>query len=446
MTKKHMSIGIVMSEFYGVHPGAWRSKETNPKAFYEIDEQIKLAKTAERGGLDYIFMPDRVFLHQGFGNPVNFPIDPIVQLSAIASHTKRIGLIPTLSTSFHEPYTIARQLRALDLISEGRAGWQVVPSFEPEAFANYGQNVPSSKEKYERLNETIQVTESLWASWKPEAGEPDQKSGVFMDMKHIQPIEFYGNHVGSRGPLQAPASPQGQPVLVMPAASNNGIIPAGLYAGAIIGGPNTIEESIQLRNIFQSAAVQAGREADDIKFMAFIAFGLGKTKREALDRRRELEHYTNLAERLSHLSMLIGFQVSKEMADLPLPDNYIKYLKPHPGSPKSELAVKLAKEGYSPLDIIAHGVLDMNPGLVGTPEEAADYLQEWFEAGAADSFAIVIDKLSDGLSDFVDYVVPILKERGYRPEDYLGSTLREHLGLPYELGIDPRIINNNTGK
>ncbi|WP_025677230.1 NtaA/DmoA family FMN-dependent monooxygenase [Paenibacillus massiliensis] len=443
MKTKHMTIGVAMADFYGSHPNAWRSEETDPLTYINIDEQIKYAKIAENGGLDYIFMPDRVFLHLGFTGIVNFPIDSIVQLSAIAAHTKHIGLIPTLSTSFNEPYTIARQLRALDLISKGRVGWQVVPSFEPHAFANYGQSVPNSRDKYERLHEVVQITQALWGSWKKEAGEPNQETGVFLNNEYIQPINLQGKYVGARGPLQAPPSPQGQPILVMPAASNSGIQPAGMYADAIIGMPNTIKESVRLREIFRSAAQDAGRNADEIKFMTFFTFGLGKTRREALDRRRAMENPEDLPERLRHLSMLLGVPLSESAVDEPLTSNQLRALQQNPHVNKSTQAIRLAKEGYSPLDIIAHGVLDNTPGVVGTAEDVADYLEEWFEAGAADSFVIIADRLSDALSDFVNQVIPVLQERGLRPENYMGNTLRENMNLDYQLGVDPRILNES---
>ena len=441
MKTRHMSIGIAMSDFYGNHKNAWRSEQTDPLAYFNIEEQIKYAKIAENGGLDYIFMPDRVFLHTGFTGSINFPIDPIVQISAIAAHTKHIGLIPTLSTSFNEPYTIARQLRALDLISGGRVGWQVVPSFEPEAFANYGQNVPKSSDKYGRLHEVIQITQALWGSWKKEAGEPNQNTSVFLNSEYIQPINLQGKYVGARGPLQAPPSPQGQPILVMPAASNSGIKPAGMYADTIIGMPNTIEESVHLREIFRSAAQEAGRNADDIKFMVFFTFGIGKTHREALNRRREMESSEDFPERLRHLSMLLGVPISETDIDEPLTSIHLSNLRQNPQFSKSAQAIRLAKEGYSPLDIIAHGVLDNTPGVVGTAEDVADYLQEWFESEAADSFALAADRLSDALSDFVDQVIPILQKRGFRPEGYMGNTLRENMNIDYQIGVDPRILN-----
>ncbi|WPF65679.1 MULTISPECIES: NtaA/DmoA family FMN-dependent monooxygenase [unclassified Corynebacterium] len=441
MTQNFMALGLGAGEFYGVHPGAWRSEGVDPKAYLDIQAQITYAQQAESGGFDFLFMQDRVFLHQGFPTAASmFPLDPLVQLSAIAAATSKIGLIGSASTSFSEPYTLARQFRALDLISKGRAGWNVVPSFEPEAFANHGRPVPAKAEKYERLNEVVQISQALWGSWKPEAGDPDPVTGIFMNDEHIQPINMQGRHVGSRGPLQIPPSPQGQPVLVMPAASRSGIQPAGMYAGGIIAMPSTIEEGRQQRELFRTAAEQAGRNADEVKLMSFFTFGLGATRREALDRRRELERYTDLPQRLNQLSILLGIPLTEAQADTPLSLTQVHQLRVHPRAPRSAQAVALAKEGFSPLDIIAHGVLDMSPGVVGTAEDAADYLQEWFEAGATDGAVLVADRLSDNLGDFVEQVVPILRKRGLRPDDYVGSTLRENLGLPYELGIDPRII------
>ncbi|MBB5695411.1 FMN-dependent oxidoreductase (nitrilotriacetate monooxygenase family) [Roseomonas pecuniae] len=412
-------------------------------AYTNVDVAVRSARAAERGGLDFVFFPDRVFLHGDLSaSPPMFSMEPLLILTAVARETSRIGLVPSVSTSFNEPYALARQLRALDVISHGRAGWNAIPSYEPEAFANYGKPLPQGNEKYERLHEVIQITQALWGSWKREAGQPDPQAGRFADMAHIKPVNLQGRHVAARGPIQIPPSEQGQPVIFMPVASNRGLQPLGMYANGIIAMPMTMEESRTQRQIVHRSAIQAGRTADDIRFVPFIGFGLGASKREALDRRRVLEDRIDLAPRLARLSMMLGARLDPQRAEEPLATAQIDALRPHSAIPRSAEAVALAREGWSPRDVIAHGVLDPNPGLVGTPDEAADLLQKWFEAGVCDGFTIVPDDQQDSIDAFVDEVVPILRRRGLRPADYRGATLRDHLGLPEQLGIDPRLSSS----
>jgi len=442
MNNNAMLLGAVLGTTYGAHPGAWRMPWADPNAYTDVETHVRAAQSAERGGLDYLFYPDRVFVWGDLeSGPPIVSIDPVVLMGAMAYATKRIGLVPSMSTSFNEPYGIARQLRALDVMSHGRAGWNLIPSYEPEAFANYGLPVPSREDKYERLHEVVQITQALWASWGREAGSPDKLIGRFADTSHIQPINLQGRQVGSRGPLQIPPSEQGQPVIFMPFASGAGIQAAGMYANGIIGSPSSFDESRAQRDMMRSVTEAAGRNADEVKYLSFVTFGLGATEQEAVERRMALEEAAGIEQRLAQLSRLLGLRLDAADRDKALTDAQIRALRPRSGSQQADLAFRLASQGRTPREILGHGVLDLNPGVVGTAEQVADMLQEWMEAGAADGFSIVVDDLHDGLDDFVDQVVPILRRRGLRPDDYPGTTLRDHLGLPEQLGLDLRLAD-----
>lgn len=438
--RRTISLGVGLGYSFGVHPGAWRMPHADPGAYTDVGVQVRAAQAAERGGIDFAFLPDRPFLRDDLGaGPPTFSMEPLLVLTAVARETERIGLVPSISTSFSEPYALARQLRALDVISHGRAGWNAVPSYEPEAFANHGRPMPSREGKYERLHETVQIVQALWGSWEREAGDPDPVSGTFADMSRIRPIDLYGRHVGSRGPLQIPPSPQGQPVVFMPAAGGPSIQAAGMYAGAVIGMPNTIEDGRAQRDMVRRSAIAAGRAPEEILFFAFIGFGLGATHESALERRRTLEDRTGPRPRLAQLSAMLGVHIDPTAADQPLPAEQLEQAAAHPRAARAQQALALAHEGFSPRDILAHGVLDPNPGLVGTPEAAARMMQEWFEAEAVDGFVLIIDDLHDGVDAFVDQVSPILRERGLLRADDGPTTLRGRLGLPEQLGLDPRI-------
>lgn len=442
---KHMILGAVLGNNFGSHPAAWRMPHADLGSYTNIDAIVKQARSAERGGMQFLFLPERLFLQGDLSKaPPLFNIDPIITLSAVAQATEKIGLMGTASTSFTEPYLLARQFKALDVISRGRAGWNAVPSYEPVAFANFGKVPPLRENKYERLHEVVQIVQALWGSWGYEAGRPDP-NGMFADPAHIRPIDLQGKHVGARGPLPIPPSEQGQPVIMMPASSGYGLQAAGMYANVVVGMPSTIQESRAIRRALQEAAVQAGRDPEEIKFVVFAGFTVGETKRKALDARRALDDRTDIRGPLSHLGAYLGLREEIALPDAPLTAAQLASVRANPQDARSILAVKLAKAGWSPRDILAHGVFEATPTIVGTAEEAADYLQEWFEAGAADGFVTNFDDFHTGIDEFVDRVVPVLRERGLFPDGYEGKTLRDHLSLPEQYGLDPRIANESTG-
>ncbi|MEV6308897.1 NtaA/DmoA family FMN-dependent monooxygenase [Streptomyces sp. NPDC051840] len=447
MADKEMLLGLSLSEAYGLHPGAWRVAAR--EAYTDVDVFVQAAERAEQGGMDFLFVPDRVFLHEDlmYGPPF-FTMDPLMVLSAVAYTTDRIGLVTSASTSFHEPYTIARQFRALDVMSHGRAGWNAIPSYEPEAFANHGMPVPPREKKYERLHEAIQITQALWGSWRREAGQPDKTSGRFADMHHIRPINLQGNQVGSRGPLQIPPSEQGQPVIFMPFAGGASLDAAARYADGVVAMPRTPDEGRQQVELMRSLVEQAGRAADDVKVFPFMQFSLGVTERDAIEHRMVLDRAAGIDDLVLQLAAVLGITIDD--VDTPLSDAQIAALTPHPRSPRATRIIELATQGLTPREILAWGVISRggfdsaNPGMIGSPEQAADMIEEWMHAGAGDGLTVVLSDVQHDLPLFVEHVVPILRQRGLRPEGYLGSTLRDHLGLKEQLGLAPRISSQDN--
>ncbi|MEK4439277.1 NtaA/DmoA family FMN-dependent monooxygenase [Paenibacillus sp. FSL K6-2862] len=445
MKNKHMILGVALTNNFGAHPAAWRMPHVDPGSYTNIDVAVEHARTAERGGLQFVFIADRLFLHGDLAvsNPL-FNMDPIVTLAAVSQATERIGLAATASTSFTEPYLMARQLKALDVISRGRVAWNAVPSFEPDAFANFGKLPPPRENKYDRLHEVIQIVQALWGSWEYEAGQPDQ-AGMFADPAHVRPVNLQGNHVGARGPLPVPPSEQGQPVIIMPASSGYGLQAAAMYADVVIAMPSSIAEGRAQRNIVLQAAAEAGRNPDEIRFIVFAGFTVGDTEREALNARRVLDDQIGIHGQLSRLSAYLGLGHEMILPDKPLTAAQLVSVRAHPQDARSVRAVELARAGWSPRDILAHAVFDPYPSVVGTAEQVADHLQEWFQAEAADGFMLNFDDFHTELGNFVDHVVPILRERGLFHDGYEGKTLRNHLGLPAQYGLDPRIATGSTG-
>jgi len=442
MRNEHMILGVGLANNFGIHPATWRMPHVDAGAYTDMSATVKQAQTAERGGLHFVFLADRLFLYGDVSTaPPLFNLDPIITLSALSQVTRRIGLIGTASTSFTEPYLLARQLKALDVISHGRLGWNAVPSFEPDAFANFGKDTPLPENKYERLHEVMRIVQALWGSWGHDAGPPD-KRGMFADPAHIRPVNLRGAHVGSRGPLPVPPSDQGQPVVVMPASSGYGLQAAGMYANVVIAMPSSIEEAKSMREMVRRAATQAGRSADDIKFIAFAGFTVGATERAALDKRRALDDLIDMRGAFSRLGALLGLRDVSARPDEPFTQAQLAAIRPHPQDARSARAIDLARAGWSPRDILAHALFDPYPSVVGRADQVADHLQAWFEAGAADGFMANFDDFHTGIDDFVDHVVPILRKRGLFPDDYKGRTLRDHLSLPPQYGLDPRIATS----
>lgn len=365
-------------------------------------------------------------------------LDPVVTLTAIARETERIGLVATSSTTFNEPYNLARQFKALDVVSHGRAGWNAVTTSDPAAAANYGQAVAERPERYGRAHEMLQVVEALWGSWGQDVWLKDKASGRFVDVSKVQPVNLQGQHVASRGPLPIPPSEQGQPVVFSAGGGQYGLTSAGRHASGVIGAAFTIEDARAQREAAREAAQEAGRDADDVKYFAGLMLGVGEDARDVLNRRLAYAS-DHLPSRLPYLGGMLGLELRSERIDEPLTPQELADARPSPFDPRSERALEVAREGWTLREVLAHGVIDYHPTPIGSPETIADHLQEWFEAGACDGFWLSPDVHVQDIDVFVDEVLPILRERGLYPDDYRGATLRENLGVPFQYGPDPRI-------
>ena len=435
----HMLLGMHFGNGFGAQPQAWRADGVPVDSFTDVDVQVRHAQAAERGLFDFLFLPDFLHLQADLDHePSMLTLEPLLTLAAVARATERIGLVTTASTSYNDAYTLARQFKTLDVMSHGRAGWNAVPSSGEATAANYGRPALGRTEKYERLHEMVQVVQGLWGSWGEDAFIGDQSSGRFADAAQVQPIGMQGRHVGSRGPLPIPPSAQGQPVIFQAGGGGNGLQVAGRYANGVIGAVFSIEDARAERAALRQAAADAGRDPDEIKFFAGVMPALGDTVRDAVDRRLALGKDV-LPQRVGYLGMMLGLSLGPEHLDRPLSPDQLAVARPHPGDPRSERALAVAREGWTVREVLAHGVIDYHPTPVGPAEVTADHMQEWFEAGAVDGFWVSIDVYENGIDEFVDQVVPELQRRGLYKTEYAGSTLRENLGVPHQYGLDPRL-------
>lgn len=441
MNKPKMIIGMHLGNGYGALPGAWRMPWVDPASYTDYDTRVRQAQAAERGKFHFIFLPDgpsSVAADIDF-EPPGFNLDVMMTLSAVARATERIGLVATGSTTFNEPYNLARQFKALDVMSHGRVGWNAITSAGDDVAANYGVRIPSSEDRYGRAHEVIQLVQALWGSWGKDAWVHDQATGQFAKSEEVAPINLGGKYVASRGPLYIPPSEQGQPLVFHAAGlSNNALGLAGRYASAVIGAAFSIEEAIEHRTAFRAAAEAAGRNPDEIKFIPGLMTTIAADKRVALDRRIALTERA-FPQRVTYLQHMLGVSLDAADMDKPLSSEQLARARPTDQDPRSVRALTVARDGWSLRDILAHGVIDYQPVVAGTAIDVADHLQDWFEAGAADGFWISPDVNEDGIDALVDGVVPLLQERGLFHQDYEGKTLRDHVGAPDQYGMDSRV-------
>lgn len=439
MTTRQMLIGMVFGNGYGSQAGAWRWPGVDATNFTNFDNLVRYAQQAERGKFKFLFMPDFPALKADIATDAqHVHMEPMMTLAAVARGTERIGLVATGSTTFTEPFNLARQFKALDLMSRGRAGWNAVPTSDPMVAANYGRDLPPRAEKYERLHEVIQLVQALWGSWGRDAWLHDKEAGLFANLSEIRPVNLRGQHVSSTGPLVLPPSEQGQPVIFQAGGGEQGQEVAGRYASGVIGAVFTIEEARDERMALRAAAERAGRDPDEVKFFAGLMTTIAADRRAGLNRRIAMNGNV-LAQSLGYLGRLLGLPLKHAPLDEPLSPEQLAQAKPSPYDPRSENALKIAKEGWTLRDVLAHGVIDYHPTVVGPPVEVANHMQKWFEAEAVDGFWLCPDVFEDGLPPLVDEVIPLLQDRGLFHWDYEGTTLRDHLDVPGQYGRDPRL-------
>ncbi|KOG31130.1 NtaA/DmoA family FMN-dependent monooxygenase [Streptomyces resistomycificus] len=440
MTSRQMILGMQFSGGYGAAPGAWRLPGANLNSYTDMDQFVRYAQAAERGKIQLLFIADTPVLDVDLDHHApHHMIDPLLILTVLARETERIGLVTTASTTFTEPYNLARQFKALDVISNGRAGWNAVTTSDPAAAANFGATIPPRAEKYERAHEVIQIVQGLWGSWEKDAWLLDVDGKRFADMDKIQPVNLQGKHAASRGPLPIPPSEQGQPVIFQAGGGSYGLELAGRYASGVYANPYTIEDARAQRKALRDAVKRAGRDPDEVKMLAGFMPTIAPSRQAALERRRFLDEVVDLNQRVRYLGAMIGLPLGPAQLDEPLTADQLADAIPSPHDPRSARALEVAREGWTLRDVLAHGVIDYHPVVAGTAADVADHMQQWFEAGACDGFSIAIDSYHDGFDAFVDQVVPILQERGLFHDDYEGPTLRENLGAHEQYGLDPRL-------
>lgn len=342
--KKEMQLALQMVSGYGGEFSAWRMPGTDPAAYTNMDSYVERAKLAEKGKFQMIFIADTPVLDVDLGPQTpGFPMDPMLALMAVARETKHIGLVATLSTTFNYPYNIARQFKALDVISHGRVGWNTVTTSNPAAAANFGAQVASRQERYDMAHESIQIVQALWGSWEQDAWTLDVEGGKFADMDKVKPINLQGQYYASRGPLPIPPSEQGQPVIFQAGGGEKGLELAGRDASGVYANPYDIESAREHRQALRQSAARFGRNPEDIKMYAGFMFSIGSTEEEDLERRRKLMSFNpeEIPNRVRYLGSMVGLPLSINSVDIdqPLTADMLKKAYANPRDPRSHIAL-----------------------------------------------------------------------------------------------------------
>jgi FMN-dependent oxidoreductase (nitrilotriacetate monooxygenase family) len=416
----------------GHHESSWRLPESDPHSSTNVEHYKQLARTAERGKLDSIFFADSPVLFGEVGRRPAGKLEPTVLLTAIAGATEHIGLIATASTTYNEPFNLARRFASVDWVSNGRAGWNVVTTAGPDAARNFGvDDQPAHATRYERAAEFIEVAQKLWDSWEDSAVLADKADGVWADSERIRTIDHEGKHFKVRGPLNVPRSPQGHPLIVQAGSSEDGKDLAARYADAVFTAHQTLEDAQDFYRDLKARTAAVGRDPESIKILPGIVPVIGATEEEAQALERELDRLIKPEYARIQLAKTLRVAPENLPLDRQLPDNLPSEDEIEGAKSRYTLIVQLARrEKLTVRQLI--GRLGGGRGhrtLTGTPVQVANAIQEWFDGGAADGFNIMPPVLPSGLETFVDQVVPILQDRGLFRTEYTGRTLREHYGL-----------------
>ncbi|KAA0125331.1 FMN-dependent monooxygenase [Methylobacterium sp. P1-11] len=424
----HLNVNLLHS---GVYPSAWRLPDSRPDAFMDIDHFVRIARVAERGKLDAIFLADTPAINDRIDDRPFNALEPTVVLASVAAATSHVGLVATASTTYNEPYNLARRFASLDLVSRGRAGWNVVTTADAAAGRNFGfAGASEHGARYARAREFTELVHALWDSWEDDAVLGDKASGRFIDTGKVHAVNHRGAHFSAAGPLTVPRSPQGHPVTFQAGGSEDGRELAAATAEAVFSLAQTIEDGAAYARELRARAARYGRAPDALVILPGLATVIGSTEAEARRRQDELWDLVPESYSLARLAGTLRIDPAQLDLDKPLPD-------PLPLPPDANHTMFLGtvalarREGLTVRQLLrALGGGVGHRIVAGTPEAIADDIEAWFRAGAADGFNLMPDVLPDGLETFVDAVVPLLQRRGLFRRDYAGATLRDHLGLP----------------
>ncbi len=422
---------------YGFHPASWMHPGSDVGAANSFAHFLNVARLSEAACFDFMFMADSPAAAVGDPealarqpNKMN-RFEPLTLISALAVATERLGLVATASTSYYEPYNLARIFASVDHLSGGRACWNVVTSDHDETGYNFNRRgLDPHAERYARAREFVEVAFGLWDSFEDGALKRDREAGIYHDPAKLHRLDHEGPHFQVRGPLNIARSPQGRPVIAQAGGSEAGIALAAETAEVVFGLASNIERSRAFYATLKTRMAEFGRAPDDLKVMPGVVVNVGRTRAEAQAKVDfMLEQLHPDVGRLM-LSEFLEADLSGVPLDAPLPEDRL------PASPKGSRALfeeltAFVRQGHTVGELIRlYAEKHTGNGVTGTASDVADFMEEWFETRAADGFILMLPTLPASLEDFTGLVVPELRRRGLFRHEYEGKTLRENLGVP----------------
>ena len=430
-----LKLSVFMSPT-GAHAGGWRHPDAVIDAGFNYDPWVDFARLIERGKFDMLFLAD------GNGvngienpellsrNPVTRPvvIEPLCLLSALATQTSRVGLVATATTTYDQPYSVARRYASLDWLSKGRAGWNVVTSSNAEDAKNFSRDEHvEHNDRYERAGEFVDVVRDLWDSWADDAFVLDKESGVFLDGDKVRLLEHKGKNFSVRGPLNCARPPQGHPVIVVAGASDSAMELAARVADVIFTVTETKSAAQEFYADVKRRARKYGRNPDDLKVFPGASIFVGRTAEEADAQYRQLQDLIPEAVGIQFLSKMVGVDLTAYSPEDPLPE------LPETQGIRSfrNLIEEIAKRDGLNIRQLYQYVLPARGHVLikGDAATVAGTMEEWYRDKACDGFNLVAPYLPGGLEAIVDLLIPELQRRGLFRTEYEGTTLRDSLGL-----------------
>lgn len=439
MSTKRIPFGIMLHG-PGGHMNSWKHESGPADASVNFKFLLDQTLKAEAAGIGFAFVADGLYINeQSIPHFLN-RFEPIALLSALSAVTSTIGLVGTLSTSYSDPFTVARQFASIDLLSDGRAGWNAVTSPLEGSARNYGRaNHPDHALRYEIAAEHIEIVKGLWDSWDDDAFVRDRTSGQFADFSKSHRLDFKGKFHSAEGPLNIQRSRQGQTVLFQAGGSEAGIELAGRHADAVFANSASIAENRVLTQSLKQSAIAHGRGADAIKILPGISPIIGSTEAEAERKYQEIRDLVNIKEALAYLGRYFDHHdFSQYDLDTAFPD--IGDIGANNFKSGTDRIKRVAREKDQTLREVALEETTRRTEFIGTPEQIADRIEHWVDSGAADGFVLGFQVSAIGWQDFDQHVLPILEQRGRHSRDQIGDTLRDHLGLPFRqsrYALDP---------
>jgi len=421
----------------GHHEAAWRHPAASPFALTDIRYYQQMARKAEAGLFDSIFLADTLAIGEDVERAPRAWLEPVTTLAALAGATQRIGLIATCSTTYTEPYNLARQFATLDHLSDGRVGWNIVTSWLAAAAKNYNGDGDDSQvshaDRYSRAEEFMQAVTGLWDSWAEDAVLDDRESGRYADPRRIRRVDHTSEHYRVAGPLNIPRGPQGRPVFVQAGSSDTGRGFAARHAEAVFTAQMEKATALEFYADLKARAAAIGRSSDQVLVLPGLCPVIGGTEAEA---QRIWQDLTDLSDPEVGRKRLSGRFGGHDFSHLPLDRPLSPADFPDPGTvqaarSRTEVIIGLVRRERPTLRRLLNYLAGARGHFVtvGTPEQIADLVEDWFETGAADGFNVMPPVLPAMLDNFIVEVVPLLQRRGLFRATYESETLRGHYGL-----------------